>query len=44
VRSLGLRQAFVRLGHDTQGPPAAPNEKAHAGLASRRGWAANFGA
>jgi len=28
-----LRLASVQLGHDTQGPPAAPNEKGHAGLA-----------
>jgi hypothetical protein len=33
-RSLGLRPASVQPGHDTQGPPAAPNEKARAALAA----------
>lgn len=36
-RSLGLRLASMQPGHDTQALCAAPNEKARAGLASRRG-------
>jgi len=39
-----LAAASVQPDHDTQGLPAAPNEKAQAALATRTGWAANFAA
>nr|WP_249040636.1 DUF4946 domain-containing protein [Pseudomonas rhodesiae] len=42
--SLGLRQAFMQPGHDTQGPSAAPNEKARVGLATGRWRASHFAA